>query len=73
MSEETTIITDLIKAVRKQVIVLVVGGILSAFTINLIFIFSINDTIEELREYKKDSAKAIEKMQNELIEFYKNN
>lgn len=62
----------LIKSVRKQIISIVVGGIISAFTINLIFIFSINNTIEELRGYKKEQKKELKEVRKEIFNLHKN-
>lgn len=64
-------IEQLIKTVRKQVISIVVGGIISAFTINLIFIFSINNTIEELRGYKKEQQKELKELRRDIFTFHK--
>lgn len=65
-------VEDLIKSARKQIISIVVGGIISAFTINLIFIFSINATIEELREYKNLQKQEIKEMRGEILYLLKN-
>ena len=64
-------IEQLIKTVRKQVISIVVGGIISAFTINLIFIFSINNTIEELRGYKKEQQKELKELRRDIFTLHK--
>lgn len=64
-------IEQLIKTVRKQVISIVVGGIISAFTINLIFIFSINNTIEELREYKREQQKENKELRRDIFNLNK--
>ena len=64
-------IEQLIKTVRKQVISIVVGGIISAFTINLIFIFSINNTIEELRGYKKEQQKELKELRRDIFNLHK--
>tara|TARA_R110000823_G_scaffold189264_2_gene321143 strand:- start:1805 stop:2026 length:222 start_codon:yes stop_codon:yes gene_type:complete len=61
----------LIKSVRKQIIAIVVGGIISAFTINLIFIFSINNTIEELREYKREQQKENKELRRDIFNLHK--
>ena len=65
-------VEELIKSARKQIISIVVGGIISAFTINLIFIFSINATIEELREYKNLQKQEIKEMRGEILYLLKN-
>ena len=65
-------VEGLIKSARKQIISIVVGGIISAFTINLIFIFSINATIEELREYKNLQKQEIKEMRGEILYLLKN-
>ena len=65
-------VEELIKSARKQIISIVVGGIISAFTINLIFIFSINATIEELREYKNLQKQEIKEMRREILYLLKN-
>ena len=61
----------LIKSVRKQIIAIVVGGIISAFTINLIFIFSINNTIEELREYKREQQQENKELRRDIFNLHK--
>ena len=66
-------IEQLIITARKQIISIVVGGIISAFTINLIFIFSINATIEELREYKNLHKQEIKEIRRDLFLFKNNN
>ena len=68
---ENDSIEQLIKTVRKQVISIVVGGIISAFTINLIFIFSINNTIEELRGYKKEQQKELKELRRDIFNLHK--
>ena len=65
-------IEDLIVSLRKQIIAIVVGGIISAFTINLIFIFNINDTIEELRGYKIEQQKEIKELRRHIFDLHKN-
>lgn len=65
-------VEELIISARKQIISIVVGGIISAFTINLIFIFSINATIEELREYKNLQKQEIKEMRGEILYLLKN-
>ena len=66
-------IEQLIITARKQIISIVVGGIISAFTINLIFIFSINATIEELREYKNLHKQEIKEIRRDIFLFKNNN
>ena len=66
-------IEQLIITARKQIISIVVGGIISAFTINLIFIFSINATIEELREYKNLHKQEIKEIRRDIFLFKTNN
>jgi hypothetical protein len=66
-------VEDLIISARKQIIAIVVGGIISAFTINLIFIFSINATIEELRGYKVEQQNELKEIRRDIFNLHKDN
>lgn len=72
MSEDSKSVKEFMKTLRNQIFTIIIVGAFTAMTGNLIFIYSINDTIESMRMKQGELKEEIKELKTEILNIYKN-